>query len=357
MLDEAKLALDELIRKSRVHLYKPMQIAEILYYHRLGLAQFEPDDLESYRNASKRWRDAVSMRLVGRVSTSSQKYQDNLFDGNAMPPRHLRVLADYNRVHQGVVENYIYHRFQQRLQDVLDAYSYLQDSSVQQFSLGNFLAFYEFRPGLKRSIDKAYEIVVYALFSTLVQELKARVSLTLDNPSPDILADFDKFVAYVLGLQGGQATISVEAELFRGGVTNAADRGLDIITNYGPVVQVKHLSLSVQMATNIAENTAVKDVVIVCKTAEAEIIDSLLKQIGLGIRGIITQDDLETWYELCQRKYEIRMGARLLRNLQWEFEQEFPMLRELQYFLLERGYRADLLVTPFTIVSQLPYRD
>lgn len=34
-VEEAKAALDSLIRKSRVHLYKPIQIAEILYHQRM----------------------------------------------------------------------------------------------------------------------------------------------------------------------------------------------------------------------------------------------------------------------------------------------------------------------------------
>ncbi len=33
--EEAKSALDTLIKKSRVHWYKPIQIAEILYHHRV----------------------------------------------------------------------------------------------------------------------------------------------------------------------------------------------------------------------------------------------------------------------------------------------------------------------------------
>ena len=48
----AKQALDTLIAKSRVHLYKPIQIAEILYHSRtaqeLGIIL---DDLETYRCA------------------------------------------------------------------------------------------------------------------------------------------------------------------------------------------------------------------------------------------------------------------------------------------------------------------
>ena len=53
---EAKQALDKLISKQRVHLYKPIQIAEILYHVRreeLKIEQIE-SDLEAYRNHSKR---------------------------------------------------------------------------------------------------------------------------------------------------------------------------------------------------------------------------------------------------------------------------------------------------------------
>ena len=122
------------------------------------------------------------MRLVGRVSTSSQKYQDNLFDANAMPPHLLENLAEKNEQSSGLVENYIYHRFKQRLQDVIDAYTYLKGSSTGSFSLKDFLNYFERKSGLKRSVDKAFEIIVYALFSTLVQELKAEVTLSLNNP-------------------------------------------------------------------------------------------------------------------------------------------------------------------------------
>ncbi len=68
----SKEALDKIIRKSRVHLYKPIQIAEILYQYRHG-AKIKLDDIETYRNISKKWRDDISKKIVGRVSTSSQK--------------------------------------------------------------------------------------------------------------------------------------------------------------------------------------------------------------------------------------------------------------------------------------------
>lgn len=73
----SKIALDKIIKKSRVHFYKPIQIAEMLFHDRTN-TRLELSDLESYRNASKRWRDQITQKLIGRISTSSQKYQDNM---------------------------------------------------------------------------------------------------------------------------------------------------------------------------------------------------------------------------------------------------------------------------------------
>ena len=42
---EAKKALDTIIKKSRVHLYKPIQIGEILYHHRV-YNDIDMDDME-----------------------------------------------------------------------------------------------------------------------------------------------------------------------------------------------------------------------------------------------------------------------------------------------------------------------
>jgi hypothetical protein len=50
-------------------------------------------DLESCRNASKKWRDQITQRLIGRISTSSQKFQDNIFEANAMPPSLARGIG------------------------------------------------------------------------------------------------------------------------------------------------------------------------------------------------------------------------------------------------------------------------
>lgn len=61
--------LDNFIGKQRVAMYKPIQIAEILYRVRLqkdGMSLETLDNVENYRNPSKRWRDEVT-RFANRA--------------------------------------------------------------------------------------------------------------------------------------------------------------------------------------------------------------------------------------------------------------------------------------------------
>ena len=71
-------------------------------------------NLETYRTQSKRWRDVFCMQFLGRVSTSSAKFQDNLFEENAIPPNVLSILGKENRKNNGVVEAYIYKSFEDK---------------------------------------------------------------------------------------------------------------------------------------------------------------------------------------------------------------------------------------------------
>ena len=95
--------LENLLKKTRIHFYKPIQIAEILYQSRNN-SNMDLNDLESYRNPSKQWRDKVTKILVGRVSTSSQKFQDNLFEENALPPHAIIELDKINKLKDGIIE-------------------------------------------------------------------------------------------------------------------------------------------------------------------------------------------------------------------------------------------------------------
>lgn len=349
----AKKALDLVIRKSRVHLYKPIQIAEILYHHRTEQG-WDLKDLESYRNVSKRWRDDVSMLLVGRRSTSSQKYQDNVFEANAMPPELLAKLGETNKKGKGFVEAYVYKALEARLSSVREVESYIKKSTPDTFELKKLVAIFQTTPGLRRSVDKMYEILVYALFATIVRALKAQVTLEIENKDAEILKDFERFIKMVLGIDAEQTRLVFPAALYRVGVTNAADRGLDIWANFGRAIQVKHLTLTPELVEDIADDITADKIVIVCLDTERKAIEPLLNQVGWGVRiqGIITINDLDDWYKLClSKKYRANLGAKLLQDVEREFATEFPSSKEIEPFLAKRGY--DKIVLPSDWLIQI----
>lgn len=342
----SKQALDTVIRKSRVHLYKPIQIAEILYHHRVDKG-LDLSELQSYRNISKRWRDDVSNLLVGRHSTSSQKFQDNIFEANAMPPALLVELGEINNKGKGFVEAYIYKALEARLSSVREIETYIKSSTPEAFSLKELVSFFQTTPGLRRSIDKMYEILVYALFATIVRALKAEVTLEIKNEDAEILKDFERFIKMVLGIDSKQTRLILPAALYRVGVTNAADRGLDIWANFGPAIQVKHLTLTPELMEDIVDSVTADRIVIVCLDTERESIEALLLQVGWGerIQGIITINDLDDWYKLClSKKYRDNLGKNLLKDVQREFDAEFPSSKGIKPFVESRGY--DKIVLP-----------
>jgi hypothetical protein len=58
-LEKAKAALDRIIKISRVHLYKPIQIAEILHRDRVN-QDIDLSNINTYRNTSKVWRNLIT---------------------------------------------------------------------------------------------------------------------------------------------------------------------------------------------------------------------------------------------------------------------------------------------------------
>ncbi|HVV15037.1 MAG TPA: HaeII family restriction endonuclease [Candidatus Paceibacterota bacterium] len=351
MAEEAKAALDSVIKKARVHFYKPIQIAEILFYHRTK-KKLELTDLESYRSVSKRWRDEVSTLLVGRSSTSSAKYQDNIFEPNAMPPQLLAVLGKINTTSKGGVEAYIYKALQNKLLSVHRVRDYIEQSTVDTFSIMELVELFTSSPGLRRSTDKIYEIAVHALFSAIVRALKAEITLSIKNEDKEILTDFEGFIKMVLGIDARKTQVAMPAALFRVGVTNAADRGLDMWANFGTAIQVKHLTLTPEVTEGIVEGIEADRIVIVCRDAEKKPIEALLQQLGIieRVQGIITLKDLHDWYTLClSKEYRERLAGTLLSDLTREFDAEFPSSAEIVPFIKERAYTKITLPTGWDI--------
>lgn len=340
-ITEAKAALDKVITKARVHFYKPIQIAEILYHHRID-RNFDLGNLSSYRTQSKRWRQDMAITLVGRDSTSSSKYQDDVFNEDAMPPRFLKELGEVNVQTDGMIEAYIYRRFADKHSDLSNAIDFVRQSTPADFYLAEFLEMFNERPGLRRSIDKIYEIIVYALFDTMVEVLEAKVSLTVDEEYRPLVQEFEDFTKLVLGIDSERLTYSTRASLYRVGVTNAADRGLDMWANFGPAIQVKHLSLDVDIANSIVGQVDADRIVIVCKDCDARTIDLVIRQTGdRRIQGIVTERQLEQWYDKALRgQYSENLGPTLLESVCMEIEREFPSdgQNEIAKILDRRGY-------------------
>jgi type II restriction enzyme len=196
-------------------------------------------------------------------------------------------------------------------------------------------------------VGKIYEISVYALFSTIVRVLKAQVTLHIENEDKEILKDFERFIKAVLGIDAKRTHLVMPAALYRVGVTNAADRGLDMWANFGPAIQVKHLTLTPGLMEDIADNITADRIVIVCLDTEKEGIEALLAQVGWSgrIQGIITLSDLDDWYRLClNQKYRGTLGKTLLKDVEREFASEFPSSKEIGPFMGKRGY--DKIIIP-----------
>lgn len=339
---QAKQSLDKIITKARVHLYKPIQIAEILYQYRTN-DLINLHELETYRVQSRKWRDIICNQFVGRSSTSSARYQDDVFNENAIPPYVLAILGKENNDKNGIIEAYIYKCFMARFHQMSSGVDYCLRHTKNNFQLSEFLNLFWQEAGLRRSIDKVYEIVVYALFSALVNELELSVEVSMNPNKQPILHEFEDFTKRVINIQPNTMSFKTSAKVFRVGVTNAADRGLDMWANFGLAIQIKHLSLSEELAESIVSAVQADRIVIVCKQAEQKIIISLLNQIGWKskIQSIITETDLIDWYEKALRgKFGESIGNKMLTILASEIKLEFPMTENIGFskFYIERGY-------------------
>lgn len=339
---EVKTALDSLIKKSRVHLYKPIQVAEILYRDRV-VEDIDLENLATYRNASKKWRNIITEKFVGSRSSSSARYQDDVFNENAIPPRLLAILGAENRLKNGAIEAYIYKRFIDRFSQMSLGLQYCLEHDRTNFKVTDYINLFWHNAGLKRSIDKIYEIIVYSLFSVLVEALEVMVEISINDKKIGILEEFEDFTKMVVGLSRQEKMLNLPAKIYRVGVTNAADRGLDMYANFGLAIQIKHLSLTSELAGNIVDSITADRIVIVCKASEQAIIVSLLNQIGWKsrIQSIITEKELENWYERALRgRYADEIGDKIMLTLKEQIVAEFPASsnKEFMSFYEGRGY-------------------
>ena len=145
-----------------------------------------------------------------------------------------------------------------------------------------------------------------------------------------------------------------DAHIFRVGVTNAADRGLDMWANFGPAVQVKHLTLDSESVREIVDQVESDHIVVVCRDADEEVIRTINRQIGWGrrVRGIIRESMLVDWYDWCMRgKFSKDLAWPLLRMLMGGFRAEFPQVSTIDDFLADRVYMKGTLDCDWSLDS------
>ncbi|PSF38754.1 HaeII family restriction endonuclease [Aphanothece hegewaldii CCALA 016] len=339
-IQEAKDQLNDVIKKSRVDMYKPIQIAEVLRYSRLNIDKaLQITELATYKNKSCKWRDEVTKVLLGKSCTSSANYQHDLW--NAVPPESLKLLDTENKRTNGGVERYIYLKFSEKQKTIASIIAYIESTESKKFELSELLQFFKLNPGIKRSIDKAYEIVTYSLFETIIVALETKITVSVPSKKQNLLNEFSDLAKVLLGLQEGHNSWEFAAHIYRVGVTNAADRGLDMWANFGPAIQIKHLTLDTETAKKIIDQIESDHIVIVCRDTDKNIIQTITQQIGWGqrVRGIIQESELISWYDRCLKgKFSNELAKPLLECIANSFRKEFPHSVALADFLEERKY-------------------
>ena len=311
--------LDSLIRKARMEFYKPIQVAEVLHHDRVGSASISGLDLEEYRVASRGWRDQVTLRLIGKRSTSSARYQDDVWGEHAMPPWALTELLEVNR-ETGDIERLIYSEIGKAWQDFV-AVRELIGLEPSRKQLEDVLSgAWSVSPS---STDRVVEILALTLLNAELRVMKPRRRIELD------------------GVVGGSPlsplleAVELEDLAFeRLGHTNAADAGMDIWSNFGVVVSIKNRRVTRDLFEVILDETPVGDLLIVCR----EIADDL-DEIAAGVERAISIVTLGSLIDRSEKTLASRQDREhFAGDLQKNFDREFPQAVTFPQFLVERGY-------------------
>lgn len=110
--------------------------------------------------------------------------------------------------------------------------------------------------------------------------MNAKVTISLDTTHVKLMKNFESFAKLVLDVDIANPTLVIDVKLYRSGVTNAANRGIDIWANFGPIVQVKHLTFTDDLAERTVCEVTADRIIIVCKVSEKDAISRALEQLG-----------------------------------------------------------------------------
>ena len=276
-----------------------------------------------------------------------------MFSQKKFSPETLEELASVNLSTHGGVEAYIYAALLHRFRPVQEFRESLRKTPAETNVEGLFKAVGSV--WMKATAGELYEILVYALFYALTRELNAKVTLTTDPDRRDVLEDFADFTSALMGIDADTPDYSEPARLYRNGLASAADGGLDMWANFGPAVQVKHVRIGkLEDGQKAAGVTDASRMVIVCRSADRTVIQSLATQLGKDDRTVrfVTEEDLADWYRLAfGTEYADRLGSPILNAAATEVDIEFPLAggEQVEEFFSERGYTPDALPSGWTV--------
>lgn len=326
-------ALNRLIRKCRSFMYKPIQIAETLRLYREGHIS-DLLDLESYRVRSRRERDKVTLLLFNKVCTSSARFQDDVFNEHAIPPRILNQLATLNE--NGKIEKYIYERVYttfsktQEFREILERAVQTVKDRKERFPINEVWKYFD-QPALKKSVDKLFELTIYSILKIFLESVP--YALVIKKGKPQFFDERnERFYETLLGIQSSEEESIIVPSISRAGVANACDKGIDMWCNFGPAIQLKHISLlNKSVAENIVEDILSQidsnSTILICKDCPNSIRTHLLSEFDT-LKGIITQEEItEMYYTLCDRsnKNGKENEKRILEELLQQYDMEFPI--------------------------------
>lgn len=306
-------------------MYKPIQVAETLR-NLVKDPQYDPLDIESYRNLSREWRNAVTRELFGKVSTSSMRFQDDLWNDSALPPQALEKLLELNK-ENNVVEEYVYQHVYWKNRKLID----LRKAITEVEDYETFLELYrEFdTPEFRSSQDRLFEVLSISTLQTNLDGINLKLRIEgeiekLKGTSSSILVEFSH-------------KRDMNLKLGKLGHTNAADAGMDIWSNFGAIISVKNYHVDLNLYKQILDDTPIGDLVIICKTHD-ESLNELAKQSDRPLRFI---KELELFEDVRNYFADKQKRTSFLQLFTSFFDREFPLAQSLEKFMNNRGYKLN----------------
>jgi type II restriction enzyme len=327
-LIDAKAKLDRVINLSRVEMYKPIQVAEILREMNQN-SNLDPSKLETYRNISRELRNRITKQLIGKVSTSSMRFQDDLWNESAVPPSALRILEQANRK-TSKVEEYIYQHVYAKNAHLIEIRKHLDDISSIRDIEKMFESFQS--PGLRTSADRLYEVFVLSVLQTDLEE--SNYQLYVQGTESTLKGLGAKKLINATERQDNNL------KLAKMGHTNAADAGLDIWSNFGVVISVKNYQLDSELFEKVLSDTPVGFLVIICETVTEDLLDRYIQiSNGRSVMFITKSELLDDAKRILSDKLSSKRFS--VRFLEY-FDGEFPLTVTLENFMKKRNYRIAL---------------